>query len=126
MAVDIWSQLSDYAREKIKEDFEYEDDIHKEFINYIDDDTPDDHTCLFRTQREMIDQIDASVFDLLRDVEKVPDRKCTSRYKDENGTRFCLEDVKIERLNHTEYVAISKNGEKHIFREDWVASIVII
>lgn len=124
MAIDIWSQLSDYAREKIIKDFEYEEDIHKEFINYISDDTPDDHTCSFKSQREMIDDI--SISDILRDVEKVPDRKCTIRYKHKNGTRFCLEDVKIERLNHMEYVAISKDGDKHIFQEDWVGNIVIL
>ena len=126
MALDIWSQLSEYAKEKIKKDFEYEDDIHLEFISYIDDDTPDNHTCLFKTQREMIEQIDASISDILRDAEKVPNRRCAIRYKDEDGNRFYLEDVKIERLNHYEYVATDNEGKKHIFREEWVGNIILL
>lgn len=96
------------------------------FIRYVDEDTPDDHTCLYKTQREMIEEIDPSVYDILRDVEKVPNRRCAVRYKNELGNCFYLEDVKIERLNQFEYAAIDKNGDKHIFREDWVGSITIL
>lgn len=126
IALDIWSQLSDYAKEKIKKDFQCEDDIHLEFINYIDDDTPDNHTCLFMSQREMIEQIDPSIYDILRDVEKVPNRRCAIRYKDEDGRRFYLENVKIERLSRDEYVAIDEKGERHIFREEWVGNIILL
>lgn len=126
IALDIWSQLSDYAKDKIKSDFEYEEDIHLNFIRYVDEDTPDNHTCLYKTQREMIEEIDPSVYDILRDVEKVPNRRCAIRYKNEIGNCFYLEDVKIKRLNQFEYAAIDKNGDKHIFQEDWVGSITIL
>lgn len=126
IALDIWSQLSDYAKDKIKEDFGYEEDIHQDFIKYVDDDTPDNHACMFKSQREMIEQIDASVFDILQDAEKVPNRRYAIRYKDEKGKRFYLEEVKIERLNHFEYVAIDRDGNEHVFREKWVGSIAIL
>ena len=61
-----------------------------------------------KQQREMIEEIDPSVYDILHDVEKVPNRRCVVRYKNELGSCFYLENVKIERLNQFEYAAIDK------------------
>ena len=125
IAFDIWSQLSDYAKEKIKKDFAYEDDIHQEFIKCIDEDCPTDYACSFSTQREMIDLIDGTIFDVLSEVEKIPDRTCFLRYKDEDGNRFSLEGVRINRINNQDYIAVDNEGREYLFREEWIGSIII-
>ncbi len=125
IAFDIWSQLSEYAKEKIKKDFEYEDAIHQDFLQIIADDCPEDHICFFKTQREMIDLIDGTIFDVLSEAEKIPDRRCTLRYKDEDGNRFSLEGVRIKRINNLDYIAIDEEGREYLFREEWIGSIIL-
>ena len=71
----------------------------------------------------MIDQIDATNADILRDAEKSSERTYSIRYRDDTGTSKNLFGVKIKRYNQFDYIAVDKEGNEYLFKEDWLQSI---
>ena len=57
IATDIWSQLSDYAKDKIQLIYTINDSDFYEFIEILDDGCPDDHASTYLTEREMAEKI---------------------------------------------------------------------
>ena len=74
LAVDIWSQLSDYARERIEYVFTAGDPDFAAFIEMLKDETPDGRIPAYRTEREMFIG-DESISERLRYYMKA-DRVC--------------------------------------------------
>ena len=122
IAVDIWSQLSDYAKGKIDKDFKCEDKELHDFIQLLKDDFPDDHVCSYQTQHETIEHCDPTIADKLCDALKLSPRKYSLKYKKPDKTVIYLQQVYIRKCQHY-YYAIDENGEKHYFEADWVYTI---
>ena len=53
IALDIWSQLSDYAKARIESKFARIDKDMQFFIELLKDSSPDNRACIFQTEREM-------------------------------------------------------------------------
>ena len=124
IAVDIWSQLSDYAKDTIINHFECENEELLAFVQSINDDCPDDHICNYQTQREMMENADATTSDILCDAVKLSHRRYSLKYKKYDGIIIHLQHVKIEKRNATEFVAVDENGNEYCFREEWINSII--
>ena len=56
IAVDIWSQMSPYARKKIVDYYAFDDITLADFVSEIDNPCPDDHG-IYRTEKELLDEI---------------------------------------------------------------------
>lgn len=77
IAFDIWSQLSEYAKDKIKEFHTVCNEDFKDFIDVLDGDCPDDHASTYKTERDVAATEDLSERELLVLLAKVPERSAT-------------------------------------------------
>lgn len=77
IAVDIWCQMSDYARQKIKNFFAFDDVVLDDFIFEISNPCPDDHAVRYRTEKELLREIEMPVEQALPYLMKVSGRKGT-------------------------------------------------
>ncbi len=73
IAIDIWSQLSDYGKERIKRYYFAED---PGFLEILEDETPDDHAVTFHTEREIMKNERMSPEERIVFYLKAPSRKC--------------------------------------------------
>lgn len=55
LGLDIWSQLTEYARAKIRDYFAYGDPVVRAYIRELDGSCPDMETAAFQTERDMIE-----------------------------------------------------------------------
>ena len=123
IATDIWSQLSDYAKDKIEHDFELEDEELKDFINLLKSDETDDHICFYQTQRQVIEHHDVTNTDILWHAIKTGNEGYTLKYIDPSGHVFRLENIKIVRKDRCTFSAIDQDNNKYDFDESWVYEI---
>ncbi|MBO4972709.1 MAG: hypothetical protein J6D45_07825 [Clostridia bacterium] len=77
IAIDIWSQLSDYAKEKMKNVYAIGDQDFCEFIEILDDGCPDNYASTYHTEREMAEAEGLSKEDKLLYLAKAPERTAT-------------------------------------------------
>lgn len=73
IGVDIWSQMSEYAREKIINYYAFDDVVLADFIFEISNPCPDDHG-IYRTEKEMLQEVELSVNQALPYLMKAPGR----------------------------------------------------
>ncbi len=126
IALDIWSQLSDYAKERMQ-DLARRDDSLQELIYLLEGtDCPDDHICTFLTEKDMAEAEELSVDEFLMYLQKVKERKASILIK-ENSRRILLEDCHISELRRENdviiYVAKNKNGIRQTFTRGQVLQI---
>ena len=74
IAVDIWSQMSEYARNKIIDYFTFEDEDLDDLVKELQNCCPDDHACIFHTERSMLQKIEMPIDQALTWLMKVPGR----------------------------------------------------
>jgi len=72
IATDIWSQMSEYARQKMFDYFAFTDPDLKEFLEILKDEYPDGHTCGYHTERYMLSQIEMNNVQKLERLMKIP------------------------------------------------------
>lgn len=77
IAIDIWSQLSDYAKEKIKNVYTIHNQDFREFVEILEDECPDDYASTYHTEREMAETEDFSIEEKLLFLAKAPGRTAT-------------------------------------------------
>ena len=106
LAVDIWSQLSDYARERIEYVFTAGDPDFAAFIEMLKDETPDGRIPAYRTEREMFIG-DESISERLLYYRKA-DRVCAKLCLEIEGTERELSNVCITILDRPAY----RNGSR--------------
>ena len=58
IAMDVWSQLSDYAKDKIEFVFANSNKDLQEFIAILSDECPGDYAASYNTERDMMDFIE--------------------------------------------------------------------
>lgn len=130
IAIDIWSQMSDYARDRIKKYYTIRDKDVIEFIDILEDEFPDNHINSFCTEREMYENNeDMSNREILTYAIKAAGRTCTLEIEDDQGKTKVLNKQTI-KYEHTEdndviYKAVSSDGIVCYFKENDVKNIFV-
>lgn len=118
IATDIWSQLSEYAKEKIKNIYTVQDQDFQEFVEILDDECPDDYASSYRTEREIADNEGLSLEDKLRFLAKAPMRSATIIItKDDERIKIvgaCVKDYREDFVAVTD----SKRNEYEFLIQD--------
>ena len=128
VGIDIWSQLSDYAKERVEVVFAQFDKDLFEFVEILKDECPDNHAIEFKTERQMM-ELDMSNYDVLVTASKSYFRKCTVIYTDKEGNRHKLKHQKIERVEDMDgqeaYLLLSLDETTCIITYDQIDDIII-
>lgn len=112
IGIDIWYQLSEYARNRVRKYYAYSDEKLKNFLDDIDDLLPDKTTYGFQTEREMVQVIPGSQREIFDFVMKGDGRYCNLYLKSSD------EPLCDQRLDYTQiedeirYWAIDENGKR--------------
>lgn len=138
LAVDIWSQLSDYARERIEYVFTAGDPDFAAFIEMLKDETPDGRILAYRTEREMFVGDESTSERLLYYMKA--DRVCPKLCLEIDGTERELSNVRITMQGRSAYgngsrkragvsgdflyIAITEQGAEVVFEEKDVIDIL--
>ena len=109
LARNIWMQLSEYGKQRIKTVCEKL--LHVDFEWYQSLET-DDNEFSYKTERECSKEGDNVLMDCLKNGDK---RSCCIEYKDESGTRF-IENVKL--IDYDGNWNVEVNGEKITLEHD--------
>ena len=77
IGIDIWCQMSEYARNKIKDFYAFNDPDLDFFIKIICNPCPDSHACMFYSEKEMMKnlEMELSTKDALAHLMKAEGRK---------------------------------------------------
>ena len=84
IGVDIWNQLSDYGKERVRSVFAAGDPAVSEFIDIIDNDFPDDNMAGFFTERQMYEEYSASTAERILFYMKA-ERRCDLKLFTDHG-----------------------------------------
>lgn len=112
IGIDVWYQLSVYARNRVRKYYAYRDEKLKKFLNDIDCMLPDKTNYGFQTEREMVQVIPGSQSELFDFVMKGEGRFCNLYFKSSDDV-LCdqrLEYTQIE--DEIRYWAIDENGNR--------------
>lgn len=91
IAVDIWSQMSSYARGKIIDYYAFDDVTLQDLISEINDPSPDGHACVYHTEKELLQEIEMPVDQALPYLMKVSGR--TGTIKLISGERITVQQI---------------------------------
>lgn len=129
IATDIWSQLSDYAKERIERIFGAEDRTFQKFIDQLNNVCPNQGFGMFLTERQMASDIEMMVGEALLYLEKADGRTGTVDYIGADGNRKRLEKQTIRRLcncgSEEQFLLKSSDGSKQILNYNDIISIYI-
>jgi len=114
IAIDVWCQLSEYAKERIQTVFGAHDENLRDFLEEMDMEITDSIPLSYLTEREMIQQQDLNLVELLMSVSK-RNAKVDVTYLDD-GLETDLKGVYVEFGN--------KPGEYDIVQSDSVITTV--
>ena len=121
IAADIWYQLSEYARSRIKQVFASDSDI-KDFFDIIEGDFPAGNRELFMTERRMLREFDLSDEELLLYYVKGTGRRCNITIRDASGTERRLYDqsisLRVDSKGQTIYNATGRDGIEVCFSKN--------
>ncbi|MCI6730737.1 MAG: helix-turn-helix domain-containing protein [Lachnospiraceae bacterium] len=128
IGLDIWYQLSEYSRNRVKEVFAMDDENLQDFIEELEDTVPGSDENKFQTERNMFEQIHGSMSDqeLLRYVMKGAGRHCNISLSIEGGKRKLIGytlDCHRNEGDVAVYRAISPDGVITEFTSDQLISI---
>ena len=110
IAIDVWSQLSEYAKVRIEKYYCVGDPDMADFIEILKDECPDNHACGYRTERQMFPDIELPLEETVRSLLKGPDRTCTLVYRDDYEEKTRLENQYLIGCRMT------KEGTEYEFR----------
>ena len=100
-----------------------------EFIEILKDDCPLNHLCQFSTERQMIEDADASIETQIEYLMKVPGRTCSISFRDSNNVDLYLENQKVEVEQFTYDIEtiklISPDGEQRIINVSDIKDLII-
>ena len=129
IAADVWSQLSDYAKEKIEHFFGAGDRMFQRLIDQLNDVCPNQESCMFRTERQMASDIEMTVGEALMYLEKADGRTGTIDYIGADGNRKTLDQQTVRRICNCEskdqFILKSLDGSEKIINYNDIISIYI-
>lgn len=109
IAIDIWSQLSEYAKMRIEKYYCFDDQDMADFIELLKDECPDNHACGYRTEMQMFADIELPIDESIRGLLKGKNRTCTLVYRDEYEEIIRLEN------QHLRGQRVTKEGVEYEF-----------
>lgn len=124
IAVDIWYQLSEYARNKIERFFTVDNRDFRDFLDEIKERTkmPDEGAQWFMTEREMLESYDfESPRFRLTMAAKVSQRRCDLSVMIDGQEEF-LRNQEI-RCDEDEFVAVGRDGKETRFKAEDVVCV---
>ena len=132
IGMDIWSQLSEYAKVKIRSYFAYGDQEVGDYVRMLDDDCPDAKMAFFYTEREMVDEFSIRKDETLLFCMKAENRRCNLTLLLDGETRT-FEAVHLRRaVNETTdrgkifYKAICTDSNEILFSRDQLIDISLL
>lgn len=124
IAVDIWSQMSEYARQKIISYYAFDDETLSDLIFEIDNPCPDNHG-VYRTEKELQKEIEMPVDQALPYLMKVRGRTGTIQLV--SGDRIEAKEIYPAILNDGRkvYNIIDDNGNVTKLSKDEILDVII-
>lgn len=124
IAVDIWSQMSPYARKKIIDFYAFDDITLADFIFEIDNPCPDDHG-VYRTEKELLQEIEMPVDLALPYLIKAPGR--TGTIKLITGEHIVAKEIYPISVSNgsNAYRIIDDTGRTFILTKDKIQDVII-
>lgn len=125
IAVDIWSQMSKYARAKIIDYYTFDDVVLEDFIFEINNPCPDDHACVYHTEKELLQEIEMPIDQALPYLMKVSGR--TGTIKLISGGRIVAHQILPMTLSDgtKAYRVIDKEGNTTILTREQIEDVII-
>lgn len=124
IAIDIWSQMSEYARNKIKNYFIINDSDLEDFIFMIDDECPDDHACPFQAEKQMVRDIEMPVEQALEYMMKAMRKGTIILDSGERIPSVYIVPLDLSGENIT-YQVTNENGKICIISKEQIKDIII-
>ena len=132
LGLDIWSQLTEYARAKIRDYFAYGDPVVRAYIRELDGSCPDMETAAFQTERDMIENHVSQKREKLLACMKAETRCCEPELDLDGDVRtfasasIRMSDREAEAGGSVYYRAICPGAEEVLFTEDQVLYIELL
>ena len=132
LGLDIWSQLTEYARAKIRDYFAYGDPVVRAYIRELDGSCPDMETAAFQTERDMIENHVSQKREKLLACMKAETRCCELELDLDGDVRtFASASIRMadrgaDAGGHVYYRAICPGTEEVLFNEDQVLYIELL
>ena len=124
IAIDIWSQLSDYAKEKMRNFYAVHDQEFQGFIEILDDECPDDHASTYRTEREMAETEGLSIEDRLIYLFKVSGRTANIVIS-LNGKQTTITNVTVKNVGSDSVIVTDVNKTDHTLKIERIRDIIL-
>lgn len=127
IAVDIWNQMSEYAQKKILTYFTHGNEDLKQFVLMLKQECPDDHVCMYHTEREMLKEIEMSIDQALEFlIKESRSRSGTILLSDGTCLKNCHVCPNIGRDGRECYEATDECGEKYIITKEQISEIILL
>lgn len=125
IGIDIWSQMSVYARNKIIDFYAFNDEDLASFVDIISGTCPDDHACLFYTEKEMMKMLEMELplNDAISHLMKVDGRKGVIILKSEEQIEVCKIEPCISNDGEKCYRVIDANGDVKRIKIDEIRNV---
>ena len=115
IAIDVWSQLSDYAKRRIKLHYALNNKDFEDFIEMLEQECPDDHACNFRTERDLFMENEMLPVEQLEFLSKGENRTCRIMFKDNCEKIYTNQRVCRFSRDTLDFTTVDREGFKHIF-----------
>ena len=112
ISIDIWSQLSNYARGKIKNIYTIGDVDFKDFVDILDDECPNDYASTYRTEREIAEKEGLSIEEAIIFLAKASERTATLTIR-KNDTLIYISGARIIHLGGNCIVVVDAENIEH-------------
>lgn len=118
IALDIWYQLSEYARSKMRGCFAVRNNEFRTFLDCLDYASPKDRKKFYQTEREMVyeNNLEMTIEQSIRYLMKAESRRGSITIKTENGEEKQLDNYSIRVFRNDEgeedIEAIGPNGSR--------------
>lgn len=125
LAVDIWSQMSEYARQKIINYYAFDDIALEDLISEINNPCPDGHACVYRAEKELLQEIEMPIDQALPYLMKVAGR--TGIIKLVSGASIIVKYiVPITLKDGTKaYDVVDCDGNATVLARDLIEDVII-
>ena len=119
--------MSEYAQQKIKDYFAFNNPDLSDFIAMLEDDCPDDHACAFYTEKELLDRIETPmpIDDALSHLMKAPGRTGVVVLKSGNYIKIRQLSPLYKEDGSCAYEAIDSNGMRTVFTKEQVQDVQV-
>ncbi len=125
IAIDIWSQLSNYARQKIKNVYTIHNEDFREFVKILEDEYPDNSASTYITERQMAEIEELSIEDKLLFLAKAPERTATIVMSSEGDIATYIYGATVKDYGEKTVVLIDSDKNERILTISHISDIAL-